>query len=83
MNLYQIITDKQLRKAINQWYRNCLQNFNRLKIRFNRLFISAAKSELKQTIIRREGERDLHNQFYTGSPNLELHPVLRTTSEFH
>jgi len=47
------------------------------------LFISAAKEELKQTVIRSEGERDLHSQFYTGSLNLELHPVLRKTYEYH
>jgi len=37
------------------------------------LFIAGAKAELKQTVIRSEREGDLHNQFYTGSLNLELH----------
>ena len=52
MNLYQTITHKKLRKAIKQWYKNYFQNFNWLKSHFNRLFISATKAELKQTVIR-------------------------------
>jgi len=54
MNLYQTITDKKLRKAINQRYKNFFQNFNRLKLRFNRLFIPAIEIELTQTIINRD-----------------------------
>jgi len=53
MNIYQTITDKHLRKVMKQWYKNCFQNFNWLKLRFNRLFIPAAKTELTQIVIMR------------------------------
>jgi len=74
---------KQSRKAIKQWLRNCLQNFNQLKLRFNRLFIAATKAELKQIVIKSEREKDLISQFYSGLLNLELHPVPRITTGFH
>jgi len=45
--------------------------------------MAVAKVELKQTVMRSEKERDLLNQFYTGSLNLELHPVPRTTTGCH
>ena len=50
MKLYQHSQIKQSRKPIKQCKRNCLQNFNWLKLRFNRLFMAAAKAELQQTV---------------------------------
>ena len=41
-----------------------MQNFNRLKLRFNRLFIVATKAELKQTVIRSERERFTQQTLY-------------------
>jgi len=40
-------SDKHLRKAIKQSNRNSYQNFNRLKLRFNRLFIAAKYQKLE------------------------------------
>ena len=50
MKHYQQSQTKQSRKPIKQCKRNCLQNFNRLKLRFKWLFMAAAKPELKQTV---------------------------------
>jgi len=52
MKLYQSITLKQLRKTIKQGYIKLFQDFNRLKIRFNWLFIATTENEFTQTIMR-------------------------------
>ena len=70
--------DKHLRKAIKQSNKNSYHNFNRLKLRFNRLFIAAKY----QTVREFEGKRDLRTGDYTGSLNPELHLVLSQTIEY-
>ena len=53
MKLYHKSKIKQSRKTIKQCKRNYLQNFNRLKLCFNRLFMAATKAELKQTVYKK------------------------------
>ena len=64
MKLYQQSHIKQSRKAIKQCKRNCLQNFNWLKLRFNQLFMAVAKTELKQTVYK-ECERERERYYST------------------
>jgi len=46
--------------------------------------MEAAKAELKQTVYKEwEREREITQPIYTGSLNIELHPVPRTTTGFH
>jgi len=72
-------SDKHLRKAIKQSNKNNYHNFNRLKLRFNRLFIAAKY----QTVREFEGKRDLHTGVILVHSIPELHPVLSQTTEFH
>jgi len=72
-----------LKESNQTMIQKLLHNFNRLKLRFNRLFIPVTETKLTQTIIRSLEKERFTQQVYIGSLNLELHPVLRTTSEFH
>ena len=77
MNFLTNNSDRHLRKAIKHSNKNSYQNFNRLKLRFNRLFIAAKY----QTVREFEGKRNLHTGVYTGSLKPELHPILSQTTE--
>ena len=72
-------SDKHLRKTIKQSNKNSYKNFNRLKSRFNRLFIAAKY----QTVREFEGKRDLHTEIILVHSIPKLHPVLNQTTEFH
>jgi len=71
----QQFTDKEIKESNQIMIKKiCLQNFNQLKIRFNRLFTAEGKTELKQTIIRSERERE--REFYKAKFIL-VHSTLR------
>ena len=69
---------KHLRKAIKQSNKNRYQNFNRLRLRFNWLFIAAKY----QTIREFEGKKDLHTRVILVHSIILLHPVLSQTTEY-